>query len=347
MNTDLINEHLPEYLRRIGHELVQEGSRWKCLCPLHEEKSPSFFVDQSKGVWLARCFGCDWGGNLIGLHAARTGRDPHKQFLPITTELTNLFDLPLLQGIVRIPKHSRKAGRSIDRDKIREECLKKAAASHLDEILHRYGSSEWRADLWEDSPYRLNCPTEDDTRLFLKKLFLDDDFVFIGEPWHSGKGKGEGHFRPVSEWLDLSNIPRQRIAPSIFHPGTIARTRESVKERKFLVMESDDLIGRKPVNWKECEANKAACNAIFRWCVKVLGLRLVAVIDTGHRSLHGWFEMPGHPRMLQELQEIGPSLRLDPNLFTNITAPLRLPGCVHQETKYPATLLYLNPMTSP
>jgi len=38
--------------------------RWKGLCPFHPEKTPSFHVDEGKG--LCYCFGCKAGGDIFG-----------------------------------------------------------------------------------------------------------------------------------------------------------------------------------------------------------------------------------------------------------------------------------------
>lgn len=46
-------------LRRAG------GGRFKALCPFHAEKTPSFTIDPSKGLWY--CFGCSKGGNVYSL----------------------------------------------------------------------------------------------------------------------------------------------------------------------------------------------------------------------------------------------------------------------------------------
>jgi DNA primase len=45
-------------------DLRRVGSRWVGLCPFHEERTPSFSVDSSKGVY--HCFGCGVGGDSIG-----------------------------------------------------------------------------------------------------------------------------------------------------------------------------------------------------------------------------------------------------------------------------------------
>jgi DNA primase len=43
--------------------LKQAGTRYKGLCPFHREKTPSFSVDRSKGVFY--CFGCQEGGDVF------------------------------------------------------------------------------------------------------------------------------------------------------------------------------------------------------------------------------------------------------------------------------------------
>jgi CHC2 zinc finger len=62
---------LLEYCRSIGLDLRRAGREWKCLCPLHDEQTPSFFVDQEKNLFF--CHGCETGGTVIDLHAGRRG----------------------------------------------------------------------------------------------------------------------------------------------------------------------------------------------------------------------------------------------------------------------------------
>jgi DNA primase len=44
-------------------DLKKAGANHKGLCPFHQEKTPSFMVSSSKGIF--KCFGCGVGGNLI------------------------------------------------------------------------------------------------------------------------------------------------------------------------------------------------------------------------------------------------------------------------------------------
>src|SRR4029450_7003328 len=39
------------------------GTRYKGLCPFHREKTPSFTVDRTKGLFY--CFGCGTGGDIF------------------------------------------------------------------------------------------------------------------------------------------------------------------------------------------------------------------------------------------------------------------------------------------
>jgi len=42
--------------------LRKAGARYIGSCPFHEEKTPSFSVEPSKGLWI--CYGCHEGGNV-------------------------------------------------------------------------------------------------------------------------------------------------------------------------------------------------------------------------------------------------------------------------------------------
>jgi hypothetical protein len=62
---------LVEYCEKRGLTLRREGHEWVCLCPLHEEHTPSFKINPEKRVFY--CHGCDAGGSVIDLHMAWCG----------------------------------------------------------------------------------------------------------------------------------------------------------------------------------------------------------------------------------------------------------------------------------
>ncbi len=51
---ELISQYVP---------LQRAGRRFRALCPFHQEKTPSFFVDPVAGYW--HCFGCGAGGDVF------------------------------------------------------------------------------------------------------------------------------------------------------------------------------------------------------------------------------------------------------------------------------------------
>ncbi len=46
-----------------GVELKRSGRRWRALCPFHNERTPSFYVDPELGLY--HCFGCGASGDVI------------------------------------------------------------------------------------------------------------------------------------------------------------------------------------------------------------------------------------------------------------------------------------------
>ena len=57
---------LRDVLSRDGVALRKVGSRWAARCPLHEEKTPSFYLAEGRdGVERFKCFGCGKGGDVL------------------------------------------------------------------------------------------------------------------------------------------------------------------------------------------------------------------------------------------------------------------------------------------
>jgi len=168
----------------------------------------------------------------------------------------------------------------------------------------------------------------------LLRLFEPDDVVWIGTKKNDSANdthppewiaKCKARFRPVREWLKESECPGILIVPNTFKPGVHSRSDENVLARRYLVIESDDL-------------DKNQVCAVFKWTEQFAKLR--AIVDTGGKSLHGWFEWPA-PGVVAQLKEILPQLGCDDAMFTP-SQPCRLPGGYRAETDRYQSLLYLD-----
>ena len=53
-----LSEYLSKYL-----DLIQRGNSFVARCPFHKEKTPSFSINDEKGLFY--CFGCGAGGNIL------------------------------------------------------------------------------------------------------------------------------------------------------------------------------------------------------------------------------------------------------------------------------------------
>src|ERR1700730_18318063 len=94
--------------------LRKAGKQYEALCPLHQEKTPSFSLDAAKGVFY--CFGCGAGGDAIKLHMLPTGDD----FPAAIEALATRYGIPL-------PRRAERAGGRPERDL--EGALSAAAAA--------------------------------------------------------------------------------------------------------------------------------------------------------------------------------------------------------------------------
>jgi hypothetical protein len=347
---DLIKTMLPEYLERVGVVITKRtASHIECLCPLHQDSDPSFKANLVDGVWLWKCWPCDTGGTVIDLHAdkngiSRRGHDAIKG----TAEVLGISDNgesppPMTAGQRRsiAAANAKRDAERIEKEVTAE--ITEALKGKRMQILAPYLSDSWRADFWDESPVILDTPESDDSNLFIRALFDPEDVLWLGDQFDSGQPKHEANFRSAADWLKLKSLP-PRIASGIFKPGIISRSDANLTSSPFIVIESDDLIGHKPTDDLEREDNKRLCAALITLCRDRLKLTLCAVIDTGGKSLHGWFDRPSEDA-LETLMSISQGLAIDTAVITRASNPLRLPGCLHQSTGRPARLLYLNSKT--
>src|SRR5690554_6487772 len=67
---------LSELLLRDGVKLIRKGREFEALCPFHNEKTPSFTVNDAKGFY--HCFGCGAHGDAIAWRMERHSENFHE-----------------------------------------------------------------------------------------------------------------------------------------------------------------------------------------------------------------------------------------------------------------------------
>ena len=350
-NLNLIKSKLPEYLERTATVIsTRSETRITALCPIHNGTDDNFHADlKSSGVWAwtcrSQCGGV--GGSVVDLHADLHGlsRRSHEA-IKGAAEVLGIFDDG--ESLPTMPPDQRKARAATiaeqarqRRKKERADEITEALAHRRESILEPYLSESWRADFWHNSPVILDSPESENAKLMIQGLYRPDDVLWLGDQFDSGKPRHAANFRTAGQWFEIESLP-PRIAPGVFKPGVISRSDSNLVESPFIVIESDDLIGHKPTDDEEREENKRLCAALISLCRDRLKLNLRAVIDTGGKSLHGWYDRPS-PEALAALMRIAKGFTIDEAVVTRASGPLRLPGCVHQSTGQPARLHYLNP----
>lgn len=214
----------------------------------------------------------------------------------------------------------------------KEELLRKA------EYLRRRLQADYG---WSYSEIRTSSnPPDHPThqRIALFHLFDVLDRVWNDHLVESGKPFYASRFKTIEEWMNLcwredpspgkpvefSGVFREFTAPSSFKPGSFVRGKESLHKPRFLVVESDTL-------------SKDHVGAVFKWLESHIRLR--TIIDTGGKSLHGWFDYP-EKELLEELKVILPVLGCDRKMF-NPTQPCRMPGVIRSNTGTLQEMIYL------
>lgn len=233
-----------------------------------------------------------------------------------------------------------KERRRMEAEKLKQQQVTEHLRSKLQGMIAPHICDTWRVDLLEDSYLRFDSP--DAVRHdFIKCLFSPEEVLWLGDQYDSGKERHKANFKTCRQWLELPTLP-PRIAPSTFNAGVNARSKENILSTPYIVIESDEAIGFKPISDTDKAENKRLNHAITRYLQRELGLTLRAVLDTGNRSLHSWFDMPPPDEFLA-LRQIAEGLNIDLSALDGSANPFRLPYCKHSKTNNPAQLLFLNP----
>lgn len=230
----------------------------------------------------------------------------------------SLFQPPLDESAMALAREKAAARHAME---------SKAAAS-LPEILKQY---KWDiTDISKSVLPKLHHATY----AFLDGLFSREDNLWIGEPDSTGDERHRGHFKPMKNWNEsiamsvtwYGKFNHHFTCASTFKPGTYSRANANVLTTPYLITEGDHVLGFVPETDEQKLANKNACGAVFRWMKEAVGLELRAIVDSGNKSLHSWWDMPQSSKY-EELRVILPAMGFDRAMFKP-SQPARLPGVI-------------------
>jgi hypothetical protein len=235
----------------------------------------------------------------------------HASCATALVEVNGQLRAAILNGLSGKPRKLTAEDKARLKERDNRNRVRLRAARSLDCMLVQY---RWPLEqILADSPVAVRGDAREHWRLLLRK-FRPADVIWIGDTYDSGKPENGRNFRPATEWLKEPGVPGPFVCPSAFKNSSIARSNDSIVERRFLVAESDILA-------------KDEVGAVYKWLKDGAGLELVAIVDTGGKSLHAWFVYPEREEAVTDLKLVLPALKCDPKLFTP-SQPVRLPGAL-------------------
>jgi DNA primase len=155
--------------------LRKAGSRFKGLCPFHQEKTPSFHVDPDKGFF--KCFGCGKAGDIISF----VRETEQLSFTEAVEALGQRFSVPI--------EYEEGSGPSREERSLRQEIfdLHEIAAEHFHQVFKSRGTTgDFMRAYWVDKrrfpaelaeEFKIGAAEAADNSLaaaLLKKKFSED-----------------------------------------------------------------------------------------------------------------------------------------------------------------------------
>lgn len=168
-------------------KIFRKGNSVKALCPFHHEKTPSFGIDDSKGVY--HCFGCGAGGDHFKFLQEIQGLNFIESVQLLADELS--IKLPEKEGTLKSPQHD-----------ITYQILE-AACRWYQEQLQRNSGENARTYLHNRQieknsieQFRLGfAPNQGVTSYLKSQHFKEEDILIAGLCLKSQDGKMYDRFR--------------------------------------------------------------------------------------------------------------------------------------------------------
>ncbi|AWI08386.1 DNA primase [Ereboglobus luteus] len=164
--------------------LKRAGSRFKGLCPFHNEKTPSFTVDPDKGFY--KCFGCGKAGDIISFVRETEGLD----FTEAIETLGRRYNVAI--------EYEEGSGPTREERSLRQElfAIHEIAADHFHQVFKiadtKNTTGEWMREYWKNKrrftpelaeEFKIGAVAPDGSALFSrlhKERFSEDAFRRCG-----------------------------------------------------------------------------------------------------------------------------------------------------------------------
>jgi hypothetical protein len=200
-------------------------------------------------------------------------------------------------------------------------------------------------ELLMNSPVQIPDDNGEQFKLFMS-LLPPQDIIWIGNKEDSGLPRHTEYFKSAEVWASEGAPKYPLICTSSFEPGSFSRSKKNVTQQNLILFECDkvDLKLAQKIQDKQIldgddkRRNKELSVALIRRLQNDLSLKLVAVVDSGNKSLHAYFRYPGD-EILAELKHLLPAMGGDPMVLGSASLS-RLPG--YQDDERKQTLLYLD-----
>jgi hypothetical protein len=239
----------------------------------------------------------------------RAGGTP-QQLRDTLSEMHPDLDSSEIDNVVRsAAQYARLPATALTTEEVRRHRrLRNDAANALPRIIRNYA---------RPAPQAPKRGLRDQRLLFLTSLFDLDDVLWIGDIT-------EKKFLTLRLWLQERFIAGCFVSHSTFKPGSRSRSNKNVDKRKYFVVESDKLQHHEAM-------------AVFFALETLHGLTPRALVSSGNKSIHAWFDWPEEGDQA-DWQAVLQGYQCDPaNLRPS--QPVRLPGIIRPDTGRPQELL--------